>query len=546
LPRLEEPLSAPADEAATHISSHDAVSPPAPADAPTAAHANEDPVKGTRAMGPWTPGEDTKLTTAVTNTFKKKWGQENIIDWVAIAALVPGRTKKQCRHRWNDALHPSIDQAPERPGKLTEDEDVKLKNAVQTCWNNWRDVLDPSIDRATGRSGTWTTDEDIKLTDAVQLHNGKNWDAIAALVPGRTKEQSYSRWHNVLDLKGGCWTAVEDSNLKDAVHTNCGNNWAAIAALIPCRTKSQCSHRWHNVLNPIIDRANGRKGKWAEVEDRGPTGTHPSHHPGHYIPPQQMPVSGMYQRQMYPGMPTMPSYPQMYPRMPNMPPYPGMPYMSPNMMLRPGGMPYYPGQGDQMPYLQYGYEDDARASGAPEEDAKLTNVVTNGSKKELGKECRTDWAAATVLVPGQTLHSSIDWATGRTGTWAEDEDIKLKNAVQTYGGNNWAAVAALIPGRTKEQCCNRWRKVLDPSIDRSTELKGVCWTAVEDSKLKDAVQTHCGKNCKNWAAIAALVPGRTEPQCRDRWYNALNPNIALTARRTCGQMISGQMNSRRR
>jgi hypothetical protein len=37
----------------------------------------------------------------------------------------------------------------------------------------------------------------------------------------------------------------------------------------------------------------------------------------------------------------------------------------------------------------------------------------------------------------------------RTGKWAEDEDIKLKDAVETHGGNNWGAIAALVPGRTK-------------------------------------------------------------------------------------------------
>jgi hypothetical protein len=30
-----------------------------------------------------------------------------------------------------------------------------------------------------------------------------------------------------------------------------------------------------------------------------------------------------------------------------------------------------------------------------------------------------------------------------------DEDIKLRGAVQTHGGKNWVAVAALIPGRLK-------------------------------------------------------------------------------------------------
>jgi hypothetical protein len=34
-------------------------------------------------------------------------------------------------------------------------------------------------------------------------------------------------------------------------------------------------------------------------------------------------------------------------------------------------------------------------------------------------------------------------------------DIKLKNAVQTHGCKDWGAVAALVPGRTKKQCYNR-------------------------------------------------------------------------------------------
>jgi hypothetical protein len=32
------------------------------------------------------------------------------------------------------------------------------------------------------------------------------------------------------------------------------------------------------------------------------------------------------------------------------------------------------------------------------------------------------------------------------GEWGEDEDIKLKDAVLTLGSNNWAVIAALVPG----------------------------------------------------------------------------------------------------
>jgi hypothetical protein len=50
-----------------------------------------------------------------------------------------------------------------------------------------------SFTRTPGHTGVWTTEEDIKLKDAVQMHDGKNWHAIAVLVPGRTKMQCSGR-----------------------------------------------------------------------------------------------------------------------------------------------------------------------------------------------------------------------------------------------------------------------------------------------------------------------------------------------------------------
>ncbi len=124
-----------------------------------------------------------------------------------------------------------------------------------------------------------------------------------------------------------------------------------------------------------------------------------------------------------------------------------------------------------------------------------------------------------------SLNPSIVLEAERTGRWTEDEDSKLKDAVQIQGHKNWALIAALVPGRTKKRCCNRWYDVLDPSIALTAGRTGK-WTEDEDSKLKDAVQTHGGKN---WGAIAALVPGRTKNQCRQKWQDVLNLSIAMEA-----------------
>jgi hypothetical protein len=456
-PRLEEPLPTTTDQAANKTASPD-VSVDLPPPAADNDYLNADTLTDTQpnaaatwATGRlWTTDEDAQLTIAITNTSKKKHYGEYKTDWVAVAALVPGRTKTQCWNRWKNVLDPIIDRANGRMGTWIEDEDSKLKDAVRThggknwaliaalvpgrtnvqCYNRWHNGLDPNSDRATGRRGTWSEEEDSKLKDAVQTYGGKNWDAITALVPGRTKRQCYNRWKDVLDpsidwsnVRMGRWAEEEDSKLRDAVQTHGGNNWASIAALVPGRTEVQCYHRWRNGLDPIVDRANGRMGTWTEGE-----------------------VS----------------------------------------MLK---------------------------------DA----VRTHGGK---------NWDLIAALVPGRTkvqcyhrwhngLDPNTDRATGRTRTWIEEEDSKLKDAVQMHRGKGWAAIAALVPGRTIYVCKARWKNVLDPSIDRSNGRTGT-WAEEEDSKLRDAVQTHGGNN---WAAIAALVPGRTRQQCKGRWHYGLNPII---------------------
>jgi hypothetical protein len=150
-----------------------------------------------------------------------------------------------------------------------------------------------------------------------------------------------------------------------------------------------------------------------------------------------------------------------------------------------------------------------------EEDAKLTLAVSNTSKKKWRKEYTSDWAAITALIPGRTerqcrrrwhngLDPSIDRASERKGCrWTAAEDSQLKDAVQTHGDKDWVAVSAKVPGQTRRQCQQRWQLVLDPSIALTGGSKGE-WTTVEDSKLKDAVKTH---GDKEWGAISLMVPG---------------------------------------
>jgi hypothetical protein len=70
------------------------------------------------------------------------------------------------------------------------------------------------------------------------------------------------------------WTTDEDAQLTSAVANTSkkkwGNeyktDWDAVAALVPNRTKRLCINRWKEVLDPSIGRASGRAGKWTAAE----------------------------------------------------------------------------------------------------------------------------------------------------------------------------------------------------------------------------------------------------------------------------------------
>jgi hypothetical protein len=116
-----------------------------------------------------------------------------------------------------------------------------------------------------------------------------------------------------------------------------------------------------------------------------------------------------------------------------------------------------------------------------------------------------------------------------------DEETKLKKAIETHGDKNQGAISALVPGRTNKQCNNRWHTVLDSSIAVTTGRMGK-WEEDEDMKLKDAMQT---QGDKDWAALSALVPGRTSNQCWHRWTD-------LGSQLRSSEWTQGEMDSSRR
>ena len=61
--------------------------------------------------------------------------------------------------------------------------------------------------------------------------------------------------------------------------------------------------------------------------------------------------------------------------------------------------------------------------------------------------------------------------------WTKEEDARLQRMQEKYG-NKWSTVAGFLPGRTGQQCAQRWRHRVNPNIRRDK------WTKEEDDKVR--------------------------------------------------------------
>jgi len=129
---------------------------------------------------------------------------------------------------------------------------------------------------------------------------------------------------------------------------------------------------------------------------------------------------------------------------------------------------------------------------------------------------------ARSLSRGHTLIASSSPRAKRTpsaaGKWTQHDDTQLRNAVITHGAKNWRRISEVMRNRSDVQCLHRWNKVLKPGL-----VKGP-WTPDEDVLVKRVVLENGVARVK-WSQIAEMLPGRLGKQCRERWFNHLDPDI---------------------
>ncbi|KAK7449167.1 hypothetical protein VKT23_013317 [Stygiomarasmius scandens] len=148
-----------------------------------------------------------------------------------------------------------------------------------------------------------------------------------------------------------------------------------------------------------------------------------------------------------------------------------------------------------------------------EEDQLLYDAVVT---EDPGSSVPSKWHDISVHVPGRSnkdcrkrWFSKLGSVGIVKGSWAPDEDERLKSAMEKYGPK-WILIAAVVHTRNSDQCAKRWNDTLNPSIDRTN------WSCEEDALLLEAVKKHG----KLWSQIVkTYFPGRTGLSAKNRYHS---------------------------
>ncbi|KAI9884341.1 MAG: hypothetical protein M1823_003880 [Watsoniomyces obsoletus] len=99
----------------------------------------------------------------------------------------------------------------------------------------------------------------------------------------------------------------------------------------------------------------------------------------------------------------------------------------------------------------------------------------------------------------------------------EDEILRREAAAQLNHGSirDWNRIATQLPGRTNKDCRKRWYNKVAGGLRKGP------WQPEEDTRLREAIREHG----QRWTVVAPCVGTRSAEQCAKRWIHSLDPAL---------------------
>ncbi|DBA04411.1 TPA: hypothetical protein N0F65_010007 [Lagenidium giganteum] len=169
-----------------------------------------------------------------------------------------------------------------------------------------------------------------------------------------------------------------------------------------------------------------------------------------------------------------------------------------------------------------------------EEDRVLKELATGSVDPSLVNHWEE--IARRMPIPGRpAVHCLIRFQTKLNANalvcapFTAEEDATIRQAVEVFGDGRWNIIADLLDGRIPEQVRHRWQLSLSPTV-RLGKL-----SVIEDRRLLLAIRAYHDheqypaflREQIVWNDICNHVPGRTQPQLRDRFTDSLSLELSF-------------------